>query len=322
MVIIDGDHNYFTVSEELRLIAERAAGAALPLLLFHDVGWPHARRDDYYAAERIPEADRRPLAGDARRHFTRTSPGCGRWASLPALGGARRRSAQRCAHRGRGLRRRTRGPAAGRRPGVLRLRGGLGERCALRGEPSPRSSTPGTAIRCSGGSRTTACMHLALAHARLVALQDEQPPCAPGGAAAAAARVERVLGRGAAVPSARPRPGRAEPVGDLQGGGPPGARRLALSRRRQWLTRRRGSVSAPRREPVDLLDGAFQLRAPEGLAGERVAWVTARAASRSASARRARVFQSSSSLCMSHFSARSMCASTQTLTLPTSSTDW
>ena len=43
--VIDGDHNWFTVSEELRLIAERA-GAALPLLLFHDVCWPHARRDD------------------------------------------------------------------------------------------------------------------------------------------------------------------------------------------------------------------------------------------------------------------------------------
>jgi hypothetical protein len=53
--VIDGDHNYFTVSEELRLIAEREPDAELPLLLFHDVGWPHARRDDYYARELIPE---------------------------------------------------------------------------------------------------------------------------------------------------------------------------------------------------------------------------------------------------------------------------
>src|SRR5581483_9770610 len=37
VAIIDGDHNYFTVSEELRLIAERASGSQLPLLLFHDV---------------------------------------------------------------------------------------------------------------------------------------------------------------------------------------------------------------------------------------------------------------------------------------------
>jgi SAM-dependent methyltransferase len=64
-VVIDGDHNYYTVSEELRLIGERAPGAQLPLLLFHDVCWPHGRRDDYYAAELIPEADRHPVAGDS-----------------------------------------------------------------------------------------------------------------------------------------------------------------------------------------------------------------------------------------------------------------
>lgn len=63
VVIIDGDHNHFTVSEELRVVGERAAGAGLPLLLFHDVAWPHARRDDYYAAELVPEEARRPAAG-------------------------------------------------------------------------------------------------------------------------------------------------------------------------------------------------------------------------------------------------------------------
>jgi len=61
-VIIDGDHNYFTVSEELRAIDERCAGAELPLLLFHDVGWPHGRRDAYWNPERIPEGARQPLA--------------------------------------------------------------------------------------------------------------------------------------------------------------------------------------------------------------------------------------------------------------------
>ena len=64
-VIIDGDHNYYTVSEELRLIGERAPGAELPLLLFHDVCWPHGRRDDYHAPEQIPEDYRRPLADGA-----------------------------------------------------------------------------------------------------------------------------------------------------------------------------------------------------------------------------------------------------------------
>jgi SAM-dependent methyltransferase len=58
-VIIDGDHNYYTVSEELRLIAERA-GDAFPLVICHDVCWPHARRDAYYALEQIPEQHRQP----------------------------------------------------------------------------------------------------------------------------------------------------------------------------------------------------------------------------------------------------------------------
>jgi hypothetical protein len=61
-VIIDGDHNYYTVSEELRIIGERAAGAALPLLLFHDVCWPHGRRDDYFAPELIAPEHRHPMA--------------------------------------------------------------------------------------------------------------------------------------------------------------------------------------------------------------------------------------------------------------------
>ncbi|MQA75098.1 MAG: class I SAM-dependent methyltransferase [Solirubrobacterales bacterium] len=64
-IVIDGDHNYFTVSTELRIIGERAPGADLPLLLFHDVCWPHARRDSYYVPERIPEEHRQPLVRDS-----------------------------------------------------------------------------------------------------------------------------------------------------------------------------------------------------------------------------------------------------------------
>ena len=59
--VIDGDHNYFTVSEELRLIADRAAGADLPLLIFHDVAWPHGRRDDYYDPALVPDEARQPI---------------------------------------------------------------------------------------------------------------------------------------------------------------------------------------------------------------------------------------------------------------------
>ncbi|MEI2703612.1 MAG: class I SAM-dependent methyltransferase [Baekduia sp.] len=58
-VVIDGDHNWHTVIEELRLIAARAE--ELPLLLFHDVCWPHARRDDYYSPDAIPADLRQPL---------------------------------------------------------------------------------------------------------------------------------------------------------------------------------------------------------------------------------------------------------------------
>jgi hypothetical protein len=61
-VVIDGDHNWYTVSEELRLIAERAGDGDLPLLLFHDVSWPHGRRDDYFDADLIPEEHRQPIA--------------------------------------------------------------------------------------------------------------------------------------------------------------------------------------------------------------------------------------------------------------------
>lgn len=60
--IIDGDHNYYTVSEEMKLIERRSTGTAMPLLLFHDVCWPHARRDSYYAPERIPEGYRSTIA--------------------------------------------------------------------------------------------------------------------------------------------------------------------------------------------------------------------------------------------------------------------
>jgi hypothetical protein len=62
--VIDGDHNYYTVSEELRVIEQTAADGGFPLVVFHDVCWPHARRDSYYAPERIPEQDRQPLAND------------------------------------------------------------------------------------------------------------------------------------------------------------------------------------------------------------------------------------------------------------------
>ncbi|HEY1510672.1 MAG TPA: class I SAM-dependent methyltransferase [Solirubrobacteraceae bacterium] len=60
--VIDGDHNYYTVTEEIRaILGDRPDSAEqTPLLLFHDVGWPHARRDDYYAPDQIPDQYRQP----------------------------------------------------------------------------------------------------------------------------------------------------------------------------------------------------------------------------------------------------------------------
>jgi methyltransferase family protein len=63
-VVIDGDHNYYTVTQELRLIDERSGGN-LPLLVLHDVGWPHARRDAYYEPDQIPQEDRQPMVQGA-----------------------------------------------------------------------------------------------------------------------------------------------------------------------------------------------------------------------------------------------------------------
>jgi hypothetical protein len=64
-IVIDGDHNYYTVSQELRLIGERAPGVELPMLLFHDVRWPHGRRDDYFDPDQIPEGARHRTADGA-----------------------------------------------------------------------------------------------------------------------------------------------------------------------------------------------------------------------------------------------------------------
>jgi hypothetical protein len=65
-VVLDGDHNYFTLSNELRLIAERAPEGRMPLLVFHDVCWPLARRDQYAAPDRIPEEHRHPYGEDIK----------------------------------------------------------------------------------------------------------------------------------------------------------------------------------------------------------------------------------------------------------------
>ena len=62
VALLDGDHNWYTVIGELRLLAHaaREAERPLPVILCHDVEWPYGRRDLYYEPERIPAEYRRP----------------------------------------------------------------------------------------------------------------------------------------------------------------------------------------------------------------------------------------------------------------------
>jgi hypothetical protein len=62
IALIDGDHNWYTVYSELKLLAAgaTASGKGFPLVLFHDVSWPYGRRDMYYAPGRVPAAEQRP----------------------------------------------------------------------------------------------------------------------------------------------------------------------------------------------------------------------------------------------------------------------
>lgn len=64
LVLLDGDHNWYTINAELHLLYRRAAeaGVAPPLALMHDCAWPYARRDMYYDPESLEGSKRRPYA--------------------------------------------------------------------------------------------------------------------------------------------------------------------------------------------------------------------------------------------------------------------
>ncbi len=53
-IFIDGDHNWYTVFNELRLIEERNLLNPGGVIFLHDIGWPYGRRDMYYQPETIP----------------------------------------------------------------------------------------------------------------------------------------------------------------------------------------------------------------------------------------------------------------------------
>ncbi len=62
VALIDGDHNWYTVYNECKQLAQvaRAGGARTPIMILHDVCWPYGRRDLYYAPEQIPAEFRQP----------------------------------------------------------------------------------------------------------------------------------------------------------------------------------------------------------------------------------------------------------------------
>jgi Methyltransferase domain len=61
-ILIDGDHNWYTVFHELKAIDEKQLLADGGTIFFHDVGWPYGRRDMYYQPETIPAEFRQPYA--------------------------------------------------------------------------------------------------------------------------------------------------------------------------------------------------------------------------------------------------------------------
>ena len=59
-ILIDGDHNWYTVYNELKIIERNFKEEDFPLIFLHDVGWPYARRDLYYNPNNIPSQFRQP----------------------------------------------------------------------------------------------------------------------------------------------------------------------------------------------------------------------------------------------------------------------
>ncbi len=55
LIILDGDHNWYTVYNELKSIEMNFIQDTFPFVIFHDVSWPYARRDIYYNPNDIPE---------------------------------------------------------------------------------------------------------------------------------------------------------------------------------------------------------------------------------------------------------------------------
>ena len=64
VALVDGDHNWHTVLNELRLIEKQhnSDPERMPVIFLHDIGWPYARRDLYYDPTTVPSEYRQPYA--------------------------------------------------------------------------------------------------------------------------------------------------------------------------------------------------------------------------------------------------------------------
>jgi predicted O-methyltransferase YrrM len=99
-ILIDGDHNWYTVWSELAAIRDQSLLVPGGMIFFHDVGRPYGRRDMYYQPETIPpeyrlEYERKGIvrgksqladaAGSNRVHFNAVREGGPRNGVLTAI---------------------------------------------------------------------------------------------------------------------------------------------------------------------------------------------------------------------------------------------
>jgi hypothetical protein len=75
--LLDGDHNWYTVYNELKTLAAVASeeGRPFPLTLMHDVDWPYGRRDLYYDPDTVPAEFRQPYTAGLAPGRVPSSPG-------------------------------------------------------------------------------------------------------------------------------------------------------------------------------------------------------------------------------------------------------
>ena len=77
-ILLDGDHNWYTVYHELQCIRDRNLLRRGGMIFLHDVGWPYGYRDMYYQPENIPSEYRQPYArGGIVRGRSELSSGSG-----------------------------------------------------------------------------------------------------------------------------------------------------------------------------------------------------------------------------------------------------